>query len=74
MLFSISVFCGIESRSGLAVNFFEENLRYLSSPTITTLSYIIKGVMYCFQERQEIARELGERRKQEESKSKKVCV
>ena len=30
--------------------------------------------MYCIQERQEIARELEEKRKQEESKSRKVCV
>ena len=30
--------------------------------------------MYCIQERQEIARELEERRKQEESRSRKVCV
>lgn len=51
---------------------FEENLGYLPSPTITTFSYTIKSVIYCFQECQEIARELEERRKQEEIKSKKV--
>lgn len=38
------------------------------------IAYTIKGFVYCIQERQEIARELEEKRKQEESKARKVCV
>ena len=37
-------------------------------------AHTINGVMYCIQERQEIARELEEKRRQEESKARKVCV